>query len=158
MPLAFLPSAFSTRLLATSKPPDPPPIILGSTSANSMITEVCSSPPTLLILAISIETASTCLGSSLAISLPASSCGKLISSTAALRSSFTGAFHPLRCRRTQPVLQHTSTAKGSPARRRRPAARDVLDLAFAAAGDRCSAAAWHGQRWTASHCYQRVDS
>ena len=48
----------------------------------------CSSPVTEPSLAISIETASTCLGSSLLINCAASSSGRLISRTAALRRSY----------------------------------------------------------------------
>ena len=54
-------------------------------SANSLSTVSCSSPDRRPSLAISIETASTCLGLSMPISLAASSCGRLMSIIAALR-------------------------------------------------------------------------
>ncbi len=59
----------------------------GFESENSVMAWCCSSPLIVPILAISTVTASTCLGLSLASSLAASSSGRLINSTAALRRS-----------------------------------------------------------------------
>ena len=66
---AFLPIARSTRFLATSRPPLPPPNELGLASANSLMTTSCSSPVMLPSWAISIDTASTCSGVSLPLTL-----------------------------------------------------------------------------------------
>ena len=69
--------------LASSRPPPRPPIA-GLASANSLMTRSCSSAAIVRVRAISIDTCSTCLGSSFDISSPASSSGSVISSTAAL--------------------------------------------------------------------------
>ena len=70
---AALPSACSTRFLATSRPPTLPESELGLALANSWITCACSSAEMASSLAISIETDSICLG----VSLPRSSAALL---------------------------------------------------------------------------------
>ena len=83
--VAFLPSARSTRLLARSSPPVPAPIDPGEASANSLMAVSCSSVLISPSLAISMETASTCLAVSRDMTFPASSSGRLINRIAALR-------------------------------------------------------------------------
>ena len=68
---ALLPRAFSTSCLATSRPPARMAMLEGLAPANSWIVASCSSPVTEPSLAISMETASTCLGSSLLINCAA---------------------------------------------------------------------------------------
>ena len=84
---ALLPRAFSTSCLATSRPPARMAMLEGLAPANSWIAASCSSPVTEPSLAISMETASTCLGSSLLINCAACSSGRLMSKMAALRRS-----------------------------------------------------------------------
>ena len=87
VPVAFLPSAFSIRFLAVSRPPTAADQVFRIDVGELHDHRVLLFAADAAHLAISIETASICLGSSLAIRPPACSCGRLISSTAALRRS-----------------------------------------------------------------------
>ena len=87
----------------------------GLTLANSLMTCSCSSPVTFVSLAISIETASTSLGASLPSSCAASSCGRLISSTAALRREpMRSWLRILEARRTAQVAHMRLSVRKSP--------------------------------------------